>query len=35
VVWGDSTNMAFSVVWGDTVLLNIPLSAMSDADSDQ
>jgi serine protease AprX len=34
VVWGDSTNGAFSVIWGDTILLNLPPVAMTDDDSD-
>ena len=34
VVWGDSTNTAFSVIWGDTILLSLPPIAMSDDNSD-
>jgi len=35
VVWGDSTNSAFSVIWGDSILIGMPPMAMSDDDSDQ
>jgi len=34
VVWGDATNLAFGVIWGDSVSVNTPPVAMSDDDGD-